>query len=92
MIFGMGRKSRPEPVPAPEMISASDLASWEFCRESWRLARLEGRNPTNTAQRKAGERHHARWHMLYTLTRAMIWTGVLLAAVAAALLLAGGWP
>jgi hypothetical protein len=41
-----------------EIVSASEIASWAWCPESWRLNSL-GVEPTNLAQIERGERHHA---------------------------------
>lgn len=41
-----------------DVVSASEIASWAWCPESWRLDSL-GVEPTNLAQLERGERHHA---------------------------------
>ena len=43
----------------PDIVSASEIASWAWCPESWRLSSL-GHEPENRAAMKTGERHHAR--------------------------------
>jgi hypothetical protein len=42
-----------------DLVSASEIASWEWCPESWRLDAV-GAEPTNGADRQRGKRHHAR--------------------------------
>jgi hypothetical protein len=47
------------PNTRPDTVTASEVAEWVFCPESWRLART-GHDPTNKPQREAGKAHHAR--------------------------------
>jgi len=42
-----------------EVASASEIASWAWCPESWRLETL-GQEPENRAAMKRGEEFHAR--------------------------------
>ena len=42
-----------------DVVSASEIASWAWCPESWRLASL-GHEPENRAAMKRGEKLHAR--------------------------------
>jgi len=41
-----------------EVVSASEIASWAWCPESWRLKAL-GAEPTNLEDFERGELHHA---------------------------------
>ena len=40
-------------------VSASEIAAWAWCPESWRLQSL-GHTPSNQAALKEGERFHSR--------------------------------
>jgi hypothetical protein len=42
-----------------EVVSASEIASWEFCPEAWRLEAL-GEDPENLEELARGEAFHAR--------------------------------
>ena len=42
-----------------DVVSASEIASWAWCPESWRLQSL-GHEPENRAAMKRGEKSHAR--------------------------------
>lgn len=70
-----------------EVVSASEIASWAWCPESWRLEAL-GHEPENRAALKRGERRHAlnalfeRWSAL--ALKLGVW--LLAAAVLVALL------
>ena len=55
----MGRnESSREPS---RLISASEVASWAYCPEQWRLSYAQGKipHPKSRAVMRAGERHHA---------------------------------
>lgn len=41
-----------------DIVTASEIASWAWCPESWRLSKL-GHKPTNEADIRRGEKHHA---------------------------------
>ena len=43
----------------PEMVTASEVASFVFCPEAFRLEHGLGLEPGNRAARVAGDRHHA---------------------------------
>ena len=40
-----------------DVVSASEIAAWAWCPESWRLDAL-GHRPGNAAELRRGERHH----------------------------------
>lgn len=42
-----------------DLVTASEIASWVWCPESWRLESL-GHEPGNQASLKRGEAHHAK--------------------------------
>lgn len=48
---------RPHERP-PETVTASEIANWIYCPESWRLDAL-GLDSANQQERAAGTRHHA---------------------------------
>jgi hypothetical protein len=43
-----------------DLITASEIASYAFCPEAWRLECGLGREAANQAARDEGSRHHAR--------------------------------
>ena len=67
------------------MVSASEIASWAWCPESWRLSAL-GHEPANRAAMKQGEEFHVRKAAFEVRSRSAISVGWWL--LAAALLLA----
>jgi hypothetical protein len=44
----------------PEMVTATEIASYVYCAEAWRLEYGLGLKPGNRAALKAGTRHHGR--------------------------------
>jgi len=42
-----------------DVVSASEIASWVWCPETWRLEAL-GQEPANEAERARGDTFHAR--------------------------------
>ena len=42
-----------------DIVTASEIAEWVYCPESWRLART-GHESANQLAREAGDRHHSR--------------------------------
>ncbi len=42
-----------------DVVSASEIASWAWCPESWRLESL-GAEPSNRVELARGETHHVR--------------------------------
>ena len=69
----------------PELVSASEIARWAWCPESWRLETL-GHRPGNQAALKRGEKHHARKAAFEVRSRSAMRVGFWL--LAAAVLLA----
>jgi hypothetical protein len=47
------------PNRTPDVVTASEIAAWAWCPESWRLESL-GLEPGNRAALRRGERFHAR--------------------------------
>ncbi len=71
-----------------EVVSASEIAAWAWCPESWRLETL-GAEPSNWTELARGETHHARKAAFEERSRSAIslgwWLlalGLLLAALA----------
>jgi len=64
-------------VARPELVSASEIASWEWCPESWRLDAV-GAEPSNRADRLRGRRHHARTAWAEVWSRPARWIGLVL--------------
>jgi hypothetical protein len=64
-----------------DLVSASEIASWEWCPESWRLDAI-GAEPTNRADRLRGKRHHARTAWVEVWSRRLKWAGLLFVAAA----------
>ena len=78
----------------PEVVSASEIASWAWCPESWRLDAL-GYEPGNRAALSRGEALHARTIALENRSRSALslgwWLlGAALLLAALALVLVGG--
>src|SRR4051794_33726552 len=69
-----------------DVVSASEIASWAWCPESWRLDAL-GAEPENQAARERGEEAHARKAAVEAGSRSAISLGWWLLAAAAAVLL-----
>ena len=68
-----------------DLVSASEIAAWAWCPESWRLDAV-GAEPTNRADRRRGREHHARTAWVEVWSRRLTWAGLsLLAAALAAL-------
>lgn len=68
-----------------DVVSASEIAAWAWCPESWRLDAL-GHEPENRAALKRGERRHAQTALFERWSVVAIKLGTWL--LAAALLLA----
>jgi hypothetical protein len=64
-----------------DVVSASEIASWAWCPESWRLTSL-GHDPENRAALKRGEEFHARTAAFEGRSRRAISLGWWLLAVA----------
>ena len=64
-----------------DVVSASEIASWAWCPESWRLQSL-GHEPENRAAMKRGEKSHARTAAFEGRSRSAISLGWWLLAVA----------
>lgn len=70
-----------------DVVTASEIASWSWCPESWRLDAL-GAEPSNRADLARGETHHAQKAAFEERSRSAISLGwcLLAAAVLVALL------
>lgn len=70
-------------------ISASEVASWEFCPEAWRLEYGLNLKSGNARERAAGERHHTVKSLVERVAGGSIALGrvlIVLAALVAAFL------
>jgi hypothetical protein len=54
----MRRKIEPAPAQAGGLVTASEIASYAYCPEQWRLQYGLGLEPGNRAALDAGTRHH----------------------------------
>lgn len=71
-----------------DVVSASEIASWSWCPESWRLESL-GAEPSNRAELARGETHHASKAAFEERSRSAITLGWWLLALAALVALLG---
>jgi hypothetical protein len=65
----------------PELVSASEIASWAWCPESWRLDAL-GKEPSNKSALRKGQTFHEQMSFLDWLTAKAVSLGWALLAVA----------
>lgn len=70
-----------------ELVSASEIAAFVFCNESWRLEHELGLQAGNRAALDAGERHHERKAVAERVAGGSIGIGRVLIAIALVLLL-----
>ncbi len=68
-----------------DLVTASEIASWAWCPESWRLESL-GHEPGNQASLKRGEAHHAKKAAFEGFSRSAILLGRWLIALGVAFL------
>jgi hypothetical protein len=64
-----------------DVVSASEIAAWAWCPESWRLENL-GFEPENQAALKRGEKRHALTALFERWSRSAISLGLWLLALA----------
>ena len=74
-----------------EMVTATEIASWVYCPEQWRLEYGLGLEPENRAALAAGTRHHARKAVAERIAGGSITLGRFLAVLAAVVLLLLIW-
>ena len=74
-----------------DLISATEIASFVYCPESWRLEYGLGLEPENRAALEAGTRHHERKAAVERVAGGSIAIGRILAAVALLVLLLLLW-
>lgn len=60
--------------PRTDVVSASEIASWAWCPESWRLAST-GQEPENEEELARGETFHTRTAAIEVLSRRAITFG-----------------
>lgn len=71
----------------PDVVSASEIASWTWCPESWRLSSL-GCESSNREAMASGERRHEEQAAFEELSRSATTVGWGLVAAGVALVLA----
>ncbi len=71
-----------------DVVSASEIAAWEWCAESWRLAAL-GAKPGNTRELNRGKAFHSHTAAIEVWSLRAVWAGV--ALIVTALLLGTLW-
>lgn len=71
-----------------DVVSASEIAAWAWCPESWRLDSL-GAEPSNRGELVRGETHHVRQAAFEERSRSAISLGWCLLLFAALVGLAG---
>lgn len=77
----MWMRYRPMDRQRSDIVSASEIASWEWCPEAWRLEAL-GEEPGNREERARGEAFHARTAAAEVATRRARLAGLCLLALA----------
>lgn len=73
--------------PLPSLVSASEIASWVWCPEAWRLEKGLKREPSNLQALKRGEQHHEQLAQVEQVSDASTWVGIAVVAAAGAFLL-----
>ncbi|RUL84605.1 hypothetical protein [Tautonia sociabilis] len=68
------------------LVSASEIASWAWCPESWRLECGLGEKPANQAALRRGGRFHGLTAVFERLSRAVLTLGLWLLVLATLLL------
>lgn len=61
-----------------DVVSASEIASWAWCPESWRLGQGLGLRPGNEERLEEGERIHARTAVIERHSGAALRVGLVL--------------
>jgi hypothetical protein len=74
-----------------DLITATEIATFAYCPEQWRLQNGLGLTPENRAALNAGTRHHARKAAAERIAGGAIILGRLLAVLAAVVLLQMIW-
>jgi len=64
-----------------DVVSASEIASWAWCPESWRLGQGLGLRPGNEAQLAQGERFHVQTAAVERHTGSALRVGLVLFAL-----------
>ena len=64
-----------------EMVSASEIASYAFCPEAWRLGPGLGLRPNNERELTRGEKSHAKIAVLEQRSQSALRLGVALIAL-----------
>jgi hypothetical protein len=74
-----------------DFITASEMASYAYCLEQWRLETVLGLEPANRTGLKAGTRHHARKAVAERVAGGSIELGRFVAVLATVVLLVLLW-
>ena len=82
--MGYAGKSRDR---SSELVTASEIAAFVYCQESWRLAEL-GLEPGNREALDAGDRHHAKKTLAERIAGALLDMGRMLVFAAVLVLIA----
>jgi hypothetical protein len=89
---GMAMRTRRNRRQGPDdLITASEIGSFAFCPEAWRLEDGLGVEPENQAALKAGDRHHARKAVAEQIAGGSITLGRIVAVAALLVLLLWLW-
>ena len=69
-----------------EVVSASEIASYAFCPEAWRLGSALGLKPNNEIVLARGEHFHEKTAAVEARSQAALWLGFALVVVGLGLL------
>ena len=72
-------------------VSASEIAAYAYCPESWRLEHGRGLESRHAARRQQGIEEHAAWQSVARTSSRLLWLGVVLMLAALGGLLVLGW-
>jgi hypothetical protein len=72
-------------------VSASEIAAYAYCPESWRLAHGLGLESRHAARRQQGIEEHAAWQDVARTSSRLLWLGAVLMLAALGGLLVFGW-
>jgi hypothetical protein len=75
------------PSSRRDVVSATEIASFVYCPEQWRLQHGLGNESENSASLSRGEAFHSKNASLEVRTRKASWVGLVMIALAAVLVL-----
>ena len=73
--------------PKSDWVTATEIATYAYCAEAWRLSHGLKKSPHNQRQLKRGRTQHENWQAVERSTSRLIWYALLFAAFAAGLFL-----